>query len=298
MGIYKGTAAADVYLGADKFNVFRGRGGDDHFEGSGNVNIAFGGAGNDYLLSNSGRSVFTGGADADTFAAGAGATGRIVITDWQDGIDQIDLSALGITDLSGVSITQSGNRLKIQAGEVKIVLKGVNDPDTLDADDFVFADQPQTVNFDDIDVPGGASAQIANGYGGLNWQNFFVLETDEIEQTPQTSGYAPASGDGVAFNNEGEVASFYRADAFDFESLSLSSAARDDLEVTIYGYLDGELVGSQTVTVAYGTATTYQLDDAIFDQVDHVVFSAEGGTQNPNATNNGTQFGLDDLVIL
>ena len=77
--------------------------------------------------------------------------GDDTITDFTDGEDLIDLSALGITDISGLTITTNANNdLVIDTGDGNgsIVLEGVNDPSLLTAEDFIFAPPPEDMGGD------------------------------------------------------------------------------------------------------------------------------------------------------
>jgi Ca2+-binding RTX toxin-like protein len=77
-----------------------GNGLDNNITGNSQNNVLSGGAGTDLIYGGDGQDAMTGGAGADTFAFGAvteslvGAT-HDRITDFEDGIDKIDLSAIG-----------------------------------------------------------------------------------------------------------------------------------------------------------------------------------------------------------
>ena len=48
--------------------------------------------------------------------------------------------------------------------------------------------------------------------------------------------------------------------------------------------------------LAYGVSQVFELNDAIFDNVDEVVFTASGGTDVTTDSGAGTHFALDDLI--
>ena len=77
---------------ADEFMY--GRGDDFIFADAGN-DVVDGGSGNDTINGGSGDDTVTGGEGADVFVVDAN-TERLVITDFEDGVDQIDLTALNI----------------------------------------------------------------------------------------------------------------------------------------------------------------------------------------------------------
>ena len=133
-----GGAGKDTILGRDGNDFLYGEGGKDTIKGQFGNDKVFGGDGDDTLFGNEGidtlkggagsdilvggeeKDVLVGGADADIFryadAADSGLTGATmdVITDFEVGVDDIDLAALGITDYLGdAAFTSTG------AGEVR-----------------------------------------------------------------------------------------------------------------------------------------------------------------------------------
>jgi VCBS repeat-containing protein len=116
---------------------------------------------------------------------------------------------------------------------------------------------------------------IPQGYGGFQWgQNAYVLN----DRYHQGSGYevGSTSGHKVAFNvNEGTF-EFSRATDFDFESVQMTGAWDASQQVTITGYNDGVLIGSQTVGIVNSRPTFVDLNDAVFDSVDRVVITSPG----------------------
>lgn len=133
-----GGAGEDTLYGGNNNDVLFGGSGDDFLSGDqGNDNLN-GGTGADGLAGGRGRDVLTGGADADTFIF-ANNGGNDTITDFEDGLDQIDLSAIGaLTEFSDLSITQVGGNVIISLdGNNDLTLIGVNAAD-IDASDFIF----------------------------------------------------------------------------------------------------------------------------------------------------------------
>ncbi|ANP47085.1 M10 family metallopeptidase C-terminal domain-containing protein [Candidatus Viadribacter manganicus] len=97
-----GNNRNNVLNGTNGNDTIDGRGGNDRIDGGlGNDNM-FGGDGNDVLISNAGNDRMTGGSGADTFVIGPRTSGVITITDFQNGIDLIDLRGLGF-DANGES---------------------------------------------------------------------------------------------------------------------------------------------------------------------------------------------------
>jgi len=127
-----GTNFADHLIGDSGNNSLSGGGGDDGlFGGQGNDTLS-GGNGNDTLTGGRGVDTLTGGADADKFQFDAAADsdpdlgGRDVITDFQQGMDKIDLS--NIDSMVGASGNQAfgfvGNAGFTAEGQVRCVVVG------------------------------------------------------------------------------------------------------------------------------------------------------------------------------
>lgn len=97
--IYGAEGADTIYLGLGNDSADGGAGNDMIYGGTG-ANRIHGGLGDDTIVAGTGRDVMTGGDGADVFIfssadhVGIGA-GRDMITDFETGIDRIDLSAMG-----------------------------------------------------------------------------------------------------------------------------------------------------------------------------------------------------------
>jgi Ca2+-binding RTX toxin-like protein len=118
--------------------------------GAGNNRI-YGGTGDDTIFSGSGQDLMTGEVGADVFAfnrvetLGIG-TGRDGITDFEVGVDRIDLSALSMTFINSATFNGIAGELRLVPGFVigdldgdgahdfAIGLKGVSG---LTSDDFI-----------------------------------------------------------------------------------------------------------------------------------------------------------------
>ena len=87
----------DFLFGGGGSDDMSGGAGNDWLEGSHGKDTMNGGAGEDVLASTGGKDTLTGGADADTFLFNDNSRGG-TITDWEDGIDMIDLSRLDNVD--------------------------------------------------------------------------------------------------------------------------------------------------------------------------------------------------------
>jgi hypothetical protein len=145
----------------------------------------------------------------------------------------------------------------------------------------------QVVNFDS-----GLTSEslIPNSYAGLNWDNFFALDTS----TYQASGYVngTVSPNFVAYNGFGNPATFSSASPFTFNSAYLTSAWNDGLNVVVDAYLGSTLVHSASfmLNTAGPVLKTFN-----WGNIDSVVFTTSGGVPNPAFGGAGTQLAMDNL---
>ena len=89
-----GAAGADFLFGEGGHDSMSGGADNDWLEAGWGRDTMDGGAGEDVLVSTAGRDMMTGGDDADRFVF-KDKIREATITDWQDGIDLIDLVADG-----------------------------------------------------------------------------------------------------------------------------------------------------------------------------------------------------------
>ena len=138
-----GDEPDDLYGEEGDDSLFGGEGGDRLFGGEGTDTLE-GGAGEDWLVGGEGNDTLTGGAGADTFVF-TPDHGDDTITDFSDGEDLIDLSALeGLVGFDQLNIETYGSTTVIDlpcCGGELIRLEGI-DADDLDAADFVFYEPP------------------------------------------------------------------------------------------------------------------------------------------------------------
>lgn len=124
-----GGAGSDVVIGGAGGDILKGEKGDDVLEGGAGRDRLKGGAGDDVLEGGAGRDKLVGGAGADAFVFGPNG-GRDIVTDFEAGVDVIDLSAY-----EGAFAKMKGEKIFIDGDVIR--LKNV-DVNTLDADDFIF----------------------------------------------------------------------------------------------------------------------------------------------------------------
>ena len=144
-GFFASGGAGNDYVttsyGAGSETLLYGDAGSDH---------VVGGAGDDFISGGAGKDYLTGGAGADVFQFGhldsrTGGGARDVITDFQRGVDKIDLSALGITSFSELTFKSVGSGVIVYAdldhngldgADFGLQLTGIK---VMAADDFIFA---------------------------------------------------------------------------------------------------------------------------------------------------------------
>ncbi|KOP25513.1 exosortase [Hapalosiphon sp. MRB220] len=149
-----------------------------------------------------------------------------------------------------------------------------------------------TVTFDDLS---GSQNTVSNGYAGLNWENFYHLDTASFIPSGYVNG--TVSPTKVAYNGFGDPAVISTVDdIFDFNSTYLTAAWNDDLTVLVEGYtggIFGEKKYSQTVVVNTKTPTLFTFD---FLGIDYLRFTSSGGN-NAGYNGNGTHFAIDNFTF-
>lgn len=166
------------------------------------------------------------------------------------------------------------------------------------------ADTLFNVNFDDLDASAGdLDLGGISPYQGLTWSNFFAYTS-----TPGFPGFnnGIVSLDNAAYSG-GEffgatvmpvVGTITAASPFDFVSGNLGAGYYDDLNVTVEGFLGGNMLFSQTVTVGTSGAQLFNFNFTGIDELD--LFGVQtASTTDPFScgTFNCTQFTLDDATF-
>ena len=149
-----GEEANELDGGADNDRL-QGYGGDDTLRGDSGFDTLSGNAGNDFLdgggrndqlNGGKGDDTMTGGGGSDTFIIRRVGNGDDEVTDFQNGLDRVDISALGVQNFNALknsfnalSQTTDGVLVDLEAagGSGSILLKGVTVAD-MDASDFIF----------------------------------------------------------------------------------------------------------------------------------------------------------------
>ncbi len=112
----------DTLKGGDGKDLLSGLSGDDELFGQDGKDTLIGGIGNDTLFGGQGADKLTGDEGSDVFGFLKGEKGVDVITDFEAGIDKIDLSAFH-TDFDKLKFKDAGDDVVITVGHGKSAVK-------------------------------------------------------------------------------------------------------------------------------------------------------------------------------
>ena len=120
-------------------DILSGGPGDDILHGGGGTDLLHGGEGDDLLYGGWGTDGLHGGEGADTFVFDE-LSGDTLITDFTDGVDKIDLSALELSGFDALELTSGpdGAILRLDTAYDARILFENFDIANLDASDFIF----------------------------------------------------------------------------------------------------------------------------------------------------------------
>ena len=136
------------------------------------------------------------------------------------------------------------------------------------------------ITFDDLPTPGPSGSLIPNGYGGLDWSNFYYLNGTTYQYQPNGYNNGIVSPHNVALNGYGSTAmNSASGGTFEFNSAYFTGAWNDGLQMTVQGYDNSMLLDSVTFTINTSGPTLETFD---WTGVNELVFSSIGGTHNPS----------------
>lgn len=152
--------------------------------------------------------------------------------------------------------------------------------------------QATVLTFDDVTTAERARL-IGTNYGGLSWFfGFQILDGSSISNSGYNNG--TVSGEYVAYNSSARSVSVTNyGSLFDFNGGYFTSAWRDNLNITIEGFLLGASTYSRTITVSSTSPTYFNLN---FLDIDRLNFSSFGGTETPGFSGRGAHFVLDNFT--
>lgn len=148
--------------------------------------------------------------------------------------------------------------------------------------------QAATLSFDDL--PGNEGA-ISNGYGGLNWENFYYINSADYWPG---AGYktGTVSGINTTYNGWGNSATIsINSGTFDFNSAYLTGVWNNGLIIKLDGLLGGVQKYSQTVIVDTSAPIKF---DFHFLEINSLQITSSGG-EYADTLGWGTHFALDEF---
>jgi hypothetical protein len=192
------------------------------------------------------------------------------------------LSSISISTFTGFYLRQKFFKLGVAATLTGVAMASIT------------AGQAQAVvvTFDDI-PDSGYGSYISNGYAGLDWNNFYALNTPLF---PDPSGYqnGTVSDSNVAFNGYGNSGfiSLAGGATFDFNSTYLTAAWNNGLNILVEGFLGGNTLYSTIVNVDTTSPTKFDFN---FLGIDQLKFTSSGGT-NAGYGYSAKHFAMDNLA--
>ena len=145
------------------------------------------------------------------------------------------------------------------------------------------------LTFDDM----AAYAAPVNGYGGLNWNNFYTIPG----ATYPNSGYASGTvSPGNTLYNADAAPAAVSDGKFDLNSAYLTAAWNDGLQVRAVGKLSGSTVYDNIFTLSATAATLVNFG---YLGIDEVIFNPFGGSPHAAYANfgAGTYFAMDNITV-
>jgi Immunoglobulin I-set domain/Immunoglobulin domain len=147
------------------------------------------------------------------------------------------------------------------------------------------------LTFDDLAPPGYYYANIT-GYGGLNWNNFGVVNGAYYTGFNLNGFYAGiVSGNFVAYNGNGSPAYFYSNKPFNLISAYLTAVYNQNLQVSVSGIGGSGYTTNLVLSEAGPTLVNFN-----YNGVSEVYFSSSGGTPGLYI-GSGEGFAMDNLLI-
>jgi hypothetical protein len=122
-----------------------------------------------------------------------------------------------------------------------------------------------TLTFDDLS-PGSDWGLVTNGYGGLQWNYFGVLDGSVL---PATEGYriGMISSNNVAFNLAGNPASIIGRTLFNLQSAYLTAHVADGMQIEVQGFAGPTLAYDNTYILSANSPAFIEFNFLGVDQV-------------------------------
>jgi hypothetical protein len=151
-----------------------------------------------------------------------------------------------------------------------------------------------TLTFEDL-APAGSGIVIPNGYAGYNWTNFRAIDSILEFAVYGDNGYTAGttSGETVGFNFNGAAAEVSSPVPFEVGSFNVTSAWRDEMNLTVQAFNGAEQVFSGDFELSTDIPMLIDLD---LDDITKLRFQPSGGLASL-LDGDGTIFAIDDLVL-
>jgi hypothetical protein len=104
----------------------------------------------------------------------------------------------------------------------------------------------ETLTFDDLST---SLVPVPNGYGGLNWNNFYVVNAVTAESPGSGYQNGIVSASNVVYDGYAKPAAITSSQAFNLDSAYLTAAFDDGLNLEVQGYSGSDLLYDNTYTV-------------------------------------------------
>lgn len=157
-----------------------------------------------------------------------------------------------------------------------------------------------TVNFADLPTAEKQSLAVPNRYKGLKWAKMAymhrLLGTTKYPESGYASAFTPVGSPHIVFfKDEASFAIERPNESFTLFSLHSCGVWKDDLQLTIKGYLKSAEINAHTSTLAFGKP---QLISLQWKNIDRVTFESSGGTVHPGSSDTaGCQVILTQLIV-
>ena len=138
----------------------------------------------------------------------------------------------------------------------------------------------RTINFSDLPDATGEPKWMPNIYQGMQWTEIYYMSRAYVNAKYPISGYSSAfnsvgSSNISFFKDEGSLSSQYKNVVFTLVSITVCSAWKDGLELTITGYRQSLDTNTHNAVLLFCKPQVIFLQ---WENIDEVVFKCSGGT--------------------
>ncbi len=149
------------------------------------------------------------------------------------------------------------------------------------------------ITFDDH-AGAGVGEAVENGYAGLNWENFYALNTVTYPTNPSGFENGVVSPDNVAYNGRARMATISSSTPFNLNSAYFTGGWRDNLTIRMFGYFDDV---QQYTTSFQVDSTEPSLVTFNWKNLDYVIFASFNGDEHLGYIGTASIFVVDDLNV-